>query len=55
MRKEAKCASFKVIFRKKLILNWIRSALTVPGSCGKEAYSATGMESNLRLFDKSRI
>ena len=40
---------------KGLIFNCHRSVLSVLAWYEKEAYPATGMESNLRLFDKSVI
>lgn len=47
--------SFKVISRKKMILNCIyRSVFNVLALCGKEACSATVMENNVRLFTFAR-
>ena len=46
---EAKFASFKVIFRKKMILNSNRSVLDVLAKCEEEAYSETGMEKSIRI------
>ena len=53
--KRKKSDSFKVIFGKKIILNCNRSILGILVWCEKKAYSATGMENNVRLLDKSRI
>ena len=38
-----------------MILNRNRLVLSIPAECENEAYSATEMENDLRLFDKSRI
>ena len=59
--KEATYPSFKEILGNKLknlknlVLNCNRSVLSVLNWCEKEAYSATGVENSLRLFNKSWI
>ena len=42
-------------YLEKIDIKPIRSVLRVLAQCEKQAYSATGMENNLRLFVKSQM